>query len=79
MTQSIDLPEMQDLRLCAKIDSDRNGMTSEEKCISKNELNLSFNQIENVFEFKDTDSHQICWDCLYVNMQTLLWKYNDSS
>ena len=70
---------MQDLRMCAKIDNDRNGITTEEKCVSKKELNTSFNQIENVFEFKDKNSHQICWDYLYVNVQTLLWKYNDLS
>ena len=79
MTQRIDLPEMQDLRLCVKMNSDRNHITTEEKCIPQNELNLLLNQIENVFEFKDKDNHQICWDYLYVNMQTLLWKYNDLS
>ena len=56
---------MQDLRLCVKIDSDRdsNGMMTDEKCIPKNELNLSL--IEN------GEPIHLCWDYSYFNMQPL--------
>ena len=53
-TQSTtDLPETQDLRLCMTMDteSNSNGIMNDQKCVSKNDLSFTTNDIQ-----------QICWD-----------------